>query len=193
MNINKPIYYESLDDMTIWEWEQLHKNNDWTYLMKKGKPDYRAPAIYKDLLSQFEYLSAPVLRAKKKILLEVIDLVINIAENSQDLEKLYNASRILNAIIISGEHSDWLFTVDFTETPEQRGMLTNIAVAIKNHERIKESRQSDDKPQSLNQKIVAMEQLLGVKIDPRVTSVLLFATYEKSALDKIRSQNRNIN
>ena len=189
---NKPIYYTSLDELSIYNWSKLHLDNDWTYLVKSGKYDRSVYKLYKELLSQFEHLNVPTLRAKKKVLIEVIGLVLDIAENSSDIEKLEKASKILRAIMISGAHSDWLFNVDFTETSDQRAKLTRIAVAIKAHEELlaRDEEKKGDKRQTLNDKIVNLEQILGVKIDPKDTSVLLFAAYERMAIDK---QRKNIN
>jgi len=185
---HKTVYYTSLDDLPIWNWDRLHKTNDFRYICKEGLPNAEAMLVYKELMYSFDKLSLPLLRAKRDILVRVIDLVIPIIKESKDKQKIKNAGVILRAIALSGEHSDWLFEVNFTETSNQKQLLSLLAVAIKKSESIKPL--VSDAEQTLNEKVVYIERALNVNIDIKSDSVNLFMEYQKQAVDLINKQKR---
>ena len=156
------IYYESLDDISIWAWEQVHKRNSFKYLCKQGEPDERALQVYRGLLYSFEKVSAPLLKLKRDILVKVIDLLINIVQNNKDPKDLDDAKMVLQAIALTGEHHEWLFEKDFAKTGDQKIMLSQLALLVKRHETF--SGKMKEHPQSLNEKIVTIESKFLVSL-----------------------------
>lgn len=192
----KARYYETLEDLPIYNWHRLHKDNDLKWLLRQPvrfmtpTTVHKLNVHYRDLNYQFEHLNLTVLKAKRDVIVNIIDLILDISKNSKDIEKIAKASTILQALIITPDPvMDWLFDVKFTETPNQKHLLTGIAVKIERYNKQKEQHQ--DNPQSLNEKVVQIETLLHVNIDVKTCSVALFAEYERQAVALIRQQQRN--
>lgn len=185
----KTTYYRSLDELPIWNWDMVHKTNSYTYLCKSGEPDEEAEDVFRDLSYTFDKLELPVLKAKRDVAVKVIDLIVDIMANSKDPENLDNASMILSAIAVSGAHSEWLYSIDFTETPNQKQMLSLLAMTVKKSEALQKN--TEGFSQTLNEKIVSIERMLSVNIDPKTCSVNLFMEYEKQAIELARQRNKN--
>lgn len=179
----KTIYYKSLDELPIWNWDMVHKEKDYSYICKKGKPDGRAQAMYKKLSYTFDKLDLPLLRAKRDIAVKVIGLLKDILANSKDARKIDEAVTILSAVAVSGEHSEWL-SYKFLETPDQKQLMSLLLMEVKRAEQLKKN--FEGHAQTLSEKVVAIERILNVTINPKECSVNLFMEYEKQAVETAR-------
>ena len=188
-------YFKSLDDVTIWNWYKLHETNDLKYLLKI--PDYTKTIIvssyfkallksqYQSLIYQFEQMDLTLARLKRDYVVKLLELIQKIAKESLDYKKVGNAFTIIQGLLASDEpQTDWLFDVNFTETPDQRSYLTEVAIAIKRYNAEVEGNKRVKK-QTLYQKTVKIETILGVKIDVKTCSVLMYSEYEQEAIKKI--------
>ena len=184
-------YFDSLDELPVYNWSMLHKTDQLEWLCRDRSRTLtrvevtKLNSVYVDMVYQFTNVNRDVLVAKRDIIIKIIDLILEIAGNSKDIDKMQKASLILRALIVTPDPlSTWLFDVDFTETSQQKNLLTEIAIKIEKYNRKKQ--RLEDHPQSLNEKVVKIETLLGVHIDPKVCSVALFTEYEKQAINKIK-------
>lgn len=180
------IYYESLDELPIWNWEMVHKAKSYKYLCKQGKPDEKAEEVYRKISYTFDKLELPMLKAKRDAAVKIIELLVSIMKDSKDSKKIDEAVTILNAVAVAGEHSDWLYKFDFTETSNQKQLLSLATVAVKKSESLKKNIGKTE--QTLNQKVVAIERILNVNINPKDCSVNLFMEYERQAVELMKKR-----
>ena len=97
-------FYTTLDDIPIYNWDKCNITNDVRYLLKLK--DYsKLPNIHKyahndlirnysELVKQFDVSSSPVIKAKKKVMVRIIDIIIAVVQTSKDVEKIKKASKI---------------------------------------------------------------------------------------------------
>lgn len=193
-------YYLSLDTLPIYNWYKLHKQKDLKYLLILDNYDQKVKIrlLFRSelqkhletLFYEFDELNLPVLRAKRDIIVRVLELFQDIFMNSKDIEKIEKAGTILSALMITdAPDMNWLFQIDFTETNDQKRFLTEIGIAINRFNKKSESKK-DNPEQSLNEKKVKIESLLGVNIDTRKCSVMEFQAYEKEAIEKIKTKSK---
>lgn len=191
-------YYQHIDSLPIWNFDKIQSENELRYLLKL--PDYDdLPNVNKRLSALMVYhyarivgqFKAPLIKLKKDVLKTISDLVIDIAENSRDMDKIGNASKILRALMIDPTKEEILWKVNFTETPEQRQKLTFIGIALKNHNE-KITGKKDKKPVNLYEQQVRIESILGVNIDVHKCTVKQFMVYSNEARSKV-NLSKNVN
>lgn len=191
--------FRSLDRMPIWNWYHLHKTNDLKYLVKDhdytlplyvtGKLYLKLKQQYRDLLAQLDKVDFTLIHARQQFQIKLMELVKQIAQSSTDPVKLDKAYYITLAMMATDDPKvEWLFSVDFTETPDQRAYLTEIARAIHQYNNKRGQRR---KEQTLNERTVKIERELGVKIDVFTCSVTMFKEYENQAIEKLTWQQAN--
>lgn len=195
-------HYKDLDTLPIYNWYNIHTKNDFKWLLilddysKEYKfskeQQFKLQVLYYELLFTFEKLELEILQLKRDYQVKLLKLVGEIAEHGTDLIKLKKAFDIIPALIIDDNPNiDWLFKVDFTNTPDQRSYLTEIAIGIHKYN-AKRKGKKRSKVQTLNEKIVTIERVIGVKINPRNCPVNLFKEYEKQTIERINEQNKLI-
>ena len=193
-------YFKSLDDIPIWNWYKLHETNDLKYLLKIQ--DYTKKIVvssyfkallkaqYQSLIYQFEQMDLTLARLKRDYVVKLLELIQRIAKTSLDYEKVGKAFTIIQGLLVSDEpQTDWLFNVDFTETTDQRSYLTEVAIAVKKYnEEVNGNKRV--KKQTLYEKTVKIETILGVKIDVKTCSVLMYSEYEREAVNRIEQLSK---
>lgn len=194
--------HNSLNSLPIYQWDQCVKKNDTRYLLKLKDYD-RLPnvnkylqrdliRVYADLLSQFEIKQSPIIKAKKRVLVRIIDIILNIVSTSKDVEKIKKASLILRALMVDSSHEEFIWNVDFVETADQKQLLTQLAVEVKRYnEKVK--KQGARKQQSLFEQIARITSGLGVNIDARTCSVSQFLAYTAEYTTKVNQHNKIVN
>lgn len=148
--------------------------------------------VYAKLLSEFEVSKSPVIKAKKRVLVRIIDVILNIVSTSKDVEKIKTASLILRALMIDSSHEEFIWNVDFVETSDQKQLLTQLAVEVKKYND-KVKKQGERKQQTLLEQKVRIEQVLGVQIDVKKCSVAEYMVYSREAVSKINTHNKQVN
>ena len=83
----------------------------------------------------------------------------------------------------------WLYDVDIAETREQKFLLTDLAVRIKQYNLTKESEKGKEII-SLEQKTSRLSNLLDFFIDIKNTSVLQYIALQEEATEKVKIQNQ---
>ena len=147
---------------------------------------------YSQLVKHFDITNSPIVRAKKQVLVRIIDIILDIVRTSKDVEKIGIASTILRALMIDPNNEDFLWNVDFLETTDQKSMLTHLSIEIKKYnEKVKQ--QVNRKKQTLEQQIAKIETGLGVHIDSRKCSVLQYLAYSKEYAAKYNLLQRQLN
>lgn len=197
--------YKSLDDLPMWNWDKLIKGNklDLKYLLilddyndsLKINSNQRQTlkTDYNEIKYQFDKINLPLLLAKRDIIVKITELIIDIFKNSRDIEKMEKAAIILNGLMITDAPDfNWLFQVDFTETNEQKRFLTEIGIVINNYNK-KIKRAKEGTQQTLIEKTVKIESLLGLRIDIKICSVSKYMAYENEAIEKIKVSNKDFN
>jgi hypothetical protein len=190
--------YQDLDTLPIWNWYKLHKANDLKYLLKMDNYSRKVQITqrekelleehYKALIYSFEKIDLSILEAQRDYQVMIMELIIKINQESKDAAKLDKAFTILNGVMLSDEPvSRWLYEVDYIEIPEHKKDITRIAVAVERYNAMKKRPHSE---QTLNEKVVMLERILSVKIDPKVCPVSLFQEYERQAVEKVNSENK---
>lgn len=151
-------------------------------------------ATYETLIADLQELDDSTFEAKKDIIVEILMLVSKIYEQSRDPEKIEKAGIVLSALTIDRDPNErWLFEVNFTETSEQKRLVSDIAISIDRYNKKKQAKENIPQ-QTLEDKKVAIETLLGVSIDIKKDSVKTWKAYEKAYFEKInsiRKQARN--
>lgn len=194
MVFKKIKYYKTLSYLPIWNWYKLNNTNDIKYLIKM---DYeqdiklhplkllQLKKVQNDLIYQFEKIEAPLLKRKHQIFLAALELLIDIADNSEDYDNINKAIIVLNELMISSNpNTELLYEAKFAESSQQKGLITNLAVQIKALEF-----QSKNKPeikQTLEEKTARIESGLGVNIDIKTCSVLQYLAYENEYKTKLK-------
>ena len=143
--------------------------------------------IYADMVAKYPKQRNRIIQAKKKVIELLIDLVLDITRNSNDVDKLRKASKVLRALMIDSSHEKFLWDVNFTETPQQQSILTELSIAIKRYNTQVERVQNVPK-RNLYEQTAHMETVLGIKIDVKTTSVLQYLAYIKTTNHKINTQ-----
>lgn len=201
MQLSKFKYYKSLDTLPIWNWYKVHKTNDLKYMLIIDNYDEVVKlsshkvkllqTVYQDLLYSFETINAPLLEQKKKIVLRIIDLIIEIMSTGLDIGKVEKAGTILSAMLIMNDPNiDWLYKVDFTDSSKQKDFITKLAIEIKKYDEQK-SQQKTFKEQSLYEKTSKIMSILGVTIDIKTCPVILYQAHEAEAREKVTQSLRS--
>lgn len=197
-----PKIYRSFEQLPIWNFDKLQSENDFRYLLQLN--DYgKLPKINKyievDLLKTYHQLIKThdtkrntLLEAKKQVITLLVDLVLLVAKTSKEIDKIKKASTVLRALMIAPDNEQFLWNVDFTETPEQRQLLTQISVAIKKYND-KVRRVNSGKKQTLYEQVALIESELGVTIDVMKTPVRMYQAYVERLNDKARVNMKNVN
>ena len=145
--------------------------------------------IYNDLISQFQGLDLPLLRKKIDIAIKVIDFVLA-SDKTTDPERLRNASTIMRALIASPDPDmDWLYKVDIAETREQKFIITDLAIRIKNYNKTKKKEENKEVT-SLEKKTSRLSNILGFYIDIKKTSVLQYLAFQDEAHEKVKTESQ---
>ena len=192
--------YQTLSECPIWNWEQVTKKDDLRYLWILDNYGHlpklsRYAQIYlqhtyAQLVLQFDNLKSPVIEARKKVIIRILDLVLEIVATSKDIEKLEKASVISRAMMITPDIDEsWLYNVDFTDSSSQKHLINYLAIEIKKYQD-KVKKQKAKPVQSLYEQIARIESFLGVTIDSRRCSVLQFLAYQSEAASKSNIQNK---
>ena len=120
--------------LPIWNWDRVVETNDVRYLMilddynklpnvhKYAKRDLMV--CYADMVKQFDVSNNAVIKAKKRVMVRVIDIILEIVNTSKDINKIRLASTILRGLLIDSSQESFLWNVDFLETPDQKQLLT---------------------------------------------------------------------
>jgi hypothetical protein len=192
--------FQTLGECPVWNWFRVTEEQDLRYLLRlksyeklprftKSRQDY-LQAIYKELLLQFENLNSPVLKAKAKVMVRIIDLVLETVKTGKDPDKLKKASLIFRGLMLAQDPNlDWLYDVDFTDNISQKRLIPFLAVELKKLEERK-AQGKGRKPVSLDKQLVRLESVLGININRRKTSVAMFLEYQKEAVQKINLTNK---
>jgi hypothetical protein len=152
----------------------------------KDKERIILSACYYELLLQFENLQLPLIELKRKLIVRIIDMVIEIVRTSKDVHKIEIASTVLRALMVTSDPDpEWLYKVDFTDQPSQKQLLSRLAVEIKRYNAGKKN-MSSSTPVDIYEQAAQLEQLLGIQIDVMKCSVLKFMAYQKQAQKKIK-------
>ena len=140
-------YYKRLADISIYRWDMLHKEDNVRWLLKGDNSekdisirDYRLlNRVYQNLLFQFDNLELPLLKKKCQIAIKVIDFILETIKGTSDVKILENASVIMRGLLATSDPNiDWLYDVKIAETADQRMVLTELAIAIKDYNAQKE-------------------------------------------------------
>lgn len=194
--------YTDLELLPIWNWSKCVKENDVRYLLRLD--DYnKLPSInkfahrdliriYSKLFNQFDIKQNQIIKAKKKVLIRIIDIILDIVRTSKDVEKIRKASTILRALMIDSTHDEFIWNVDFVETADQKQLLTQLAIDVKKYnEKVK--KQGERKQQTLSEQIARISSGLGVNIDAKTCSVNQFMAFSKEYATKVNLTNRKVN
>ena len=190
--------YLDLDTLPIWNWYQLHRTNDLKYLLKMDNYTQKVQITreekqslqdhYRNLIYSFEKIDLTLLELQRDYQLRILSLIIDICQNSKDADKLDKAFLVMKGLLISEEPvSRWLYEVDYIEDPGDRRKITPIALAIERYNAMKNRPHSE---QTLNEKVVMIERILSVKVDPKTCPVSLFQEYERQAVEKVNMENK---
>lgn len=191
-------YFKSLDSLPIWHWDKLVRTGLLKYLLKLDdydidvkitKPDsVILKRKYQSLIYDFETINAPLLEQKRNISIKIIDLITEVINSGMDIDKLQKAETVLLALLVADDPDiTWLRKVNFTDNSIQKGLITKLVIEIKKYEE-KKAQQKEYSEQTLNQKTVKIESILGIAIDIKTCSVLKYAAYENEAREKIKAQ-----
>lgn len=191
--------YQSLESLPMWNFDKIQHKNDLRYMLDLKTYD-KLPKInkylardlahhYKKLIESYNSELTNVQKAKQKVVSQVIEMVLEIVRSSKDVEKMRQASVILRALMIDPDHEDFLWNVDFTETPTQKQLLTRISVAIRRYND-KKKLTENRKKQDLYEQTARIETILGVNIDLKSCSVRLYQAYAKEAISKVNVTNQ---
>ena len=189
--------YRDLSELPIINWEAVQDSNDLRHLLILDSyvalPDIHKylhrdlQRIYARMVERYPKQENRIIKYKKKVIELLIDLVLDITRNSNDVDKLCKASKVLRALMIDSSHEKFLWDVDFTETPEQKSMLTELSIAVKKYNNQVERIKSAPK-RNIYEQTTEMETVLGIKIDIKTTSVLQYLAYIKTTNKKINTQ-----
>ncbi len=94
--------------------------------------------------------------------------------------------------MIDSTHDEFLWNIDFTETPEQRGLLTRISIEIKKYNDLISKAKSRPK-QTIHDQLANLETILGISIDIYKCPVVQWQSYVKTANTKVNINSKNIN
>jgi len=189
--------HTSLETLPIYQWDKVQQTNDLSWLLYNRKPinkylERDLTRVYASLVQNYSTGKNRVLEAKKRVVSLLIELVIDIAKNSKDTEKLKKASKVLRALMIDSTHEKLLWNIDFTETPGQRGLLTQIAIEIKKYN-TQVQKVKDMPKQDIYNQLANLEAVLGVSIDIYTCPVVQWQAYVKTANTKININSKNVN
>lgn len=188
--------------LPIWNWDRVVETNDVRYLMilddynklpnvhKYAKRDLMV--CYADMVKQFDVSNNAVIKAKKRVMVRVIDIILEIVNTSKDINKIRLASTILRGLLIDSSQESFLWNVDFLETPDQKQLLTHLAIEIKKYN-AKVATYKKREKQSLEAQVARINSGLGVNIDPHKCSVLQYLAYSKEYAAKYNLLQRQLN
>jgi len=195
-------FHTTLDLIPIWNWNKCVKANDVRYLLQLK--DYnKLPKInkfvhrdliriYAKLFNQFDIKQNQVIKAKKNVLIRIIDIILDIVKTSKDVEKIRKASTILRALMVDSTHEEFIWNVDFVESADQKQLLTHLAIEVKKYnEKVK--KQGERKQQTLDEQIARISSGLGVNIDAKTCSVNQFMAFSKEYATKVNMANKKVN
>jgi len=185
-------YYTRLADLSIYRWDMLHKENDLRWLIKTKEPtkakvnklhEIQLAKTYQELIYQFDSLNLPLLKKKAAIVVRIIDFLLE-SLNTKDIKKLENVSIIMRALMITNDPDvSWLYDVDLAETREQKWLITDLAVKIKQFNEQKEKEKNRERL-TLEQQLAKLD--LGFHLNVKKTSVLQFIAYQNEKIEKIK-------
>lgn len=185
-------YYTRLADLSIYRWDMLHKEDDLRWLIKAKEPtkvkingfdSLIMAKTYQELIYQFDSLNLPLLRKKAAIAVRIIDFVLETL-NTQSIERIENASIIMRGLLVAkNPDSDWLFNVDISETKEQKWLITDLAVKIKQYNEQQKRIENKD-PLTLEQQLAKLN--LGFHLNVKKTSVLQFIAYQNERIEQLK-------
>lgn len=190
--------YDTLETLPIFNFDKVQSTQDLRWLLHK--PNARMNKhlqrdlmrIYVDLIAKYQTGKNRVLEAKKVVISLLVELVLDVARNSKDVDKLKKASIILRALMIDSTHEEFLWNVDFTETPEQRGLLTELSIAIKKYnDQVRKAK--DITKQTIYDQLSNIESVLGIKIDIYTCPVVQWQSYVKTVNTKVNAQTKHVN
>ncbi len=190
--------YDTLETLPIFNFDKVQQTQDLRWLLHK--PNARMNKhlqrdlmrIYVDLIAKYQTGKNRVLEAKKVVISLLVELVLDVARNSKDVDKLKKASIILRALMIDSTHEEFLWNVDFTETPEQRGLLTELSIAIKKYnDQVRKAK--DITKQTIYDQLSNIESVLGIKIDIYTCPVVQWQSYVKTVNTKVNAQTKHVN
>lgn len=175
----------------------LHNEDNVRWLLKGDNSEKDLSVVqynilnvaYKELLFQFDRLELPLLKKKCQIAIKVIDFILETIEGTTDIQILENAGIIMRGLLVTDDPDvDWLYNTKITETADQRMILTELAIAIKDYNGQKEKEAGTTK-QTLHERAARISEITGIKIDIKKDSVLDFIAFQKVANDKIKLNN----
>ena len=126
----KPSTYNSLDELPIWNYYMMGEKDDLRYLLRldsygdlpkmKDRLKMQLAYLYYQLMESSDLPESHLSKLKRQVILAINELVIDIATNSQDIEKIEKASILLRGLMIDSEPKiEWLH-VDWHETAKQK-------------------------------------------------------------------------
>ena len=149
--------------------------------------------LYRDFINQMDIIKTPIVNSKNRLISAVMELVLDISNNSKDVDKIAKASTMLRAIMITNNPTDNMVTgVGYVETPDQRRLQSLVLLGVRNYRSIRKSYNSGKKSGILDQK-VNIETILNVSIDVKKCSVLEFMAYQKAAEERLRLTEKMTN
>ena len=185
-------YYTRLADLSIYRWDMLHKENDLRWLIKTKEPtkvkvnklhSLMMNRVYQELIYQFDSLNLPLLRKKAEIAVRIIDFVIETLK-TQNIQTIENASVIMRGLLAAkNPNIDWLYNVNIAETREQKWLITDLAVKIKQYNE-QQKRIESREPLTLEQQLAKLN--LGFHLNVKKTSVLQFIAYQNERIEQIK-------
>ena len=94
--------------------------------------------------------------------------------------------------MIDPTHEEFIWNVEFTETTDQKQLLTQLAVEVKRYNE-KVQKLKVRKQQSLEEQVARITSGLGVNIDAKTCSVNQFLAYSKEYTTKVNLSNKTVN
>ena len=192
--------YTSPVTLPIWNWWQVDEKKDLRYLFilndysklpkLNGYRKLQLAYHYKELLMQFDNIKSPLMEARNKILIRIIDIVLSL-DNTMDPEHLQRCSTILRGLMISSDPDiGWIYkNMDMLERPDQKQLVTHLAIEINKYQE-KKQKQSSKAKADIYEQLARIQAILSINIDIRKCSVLEWMAYQKEALSKVNIGNK---
>lgn len=189
--------YKTLDELPIWNYYMMGVKDDLRYLLKrdsyadlpqlKERLHLQLAYTYHRLMEESELPESHLSKLKRQVILAINELVIEIATNSQDIEKIEQASILLRGLMIDSDPKiEWLH-VDWHETAKQKQLSARAEVAIKRY--LEHKKDVDSAPDAdIYEQAATIEAVVGVKLDVKKCSVMEWMAYQK--LIKKRANGR---
>lgn len=179
-------YYTDLNDVSVWRWDNLHKENDYIWICKGNyKPDSNAQGVYMSLIYQFDLLNLDNLKERTQIVLQVIDLITSIDESKISIEELQLLNVFLRALMINPNEINLDVVSKVVKNTDVK-----IAISLLKVEQNKLKKESVNQI-SIYERVAQVSRILnGLSIDIKNTSIVQFIAYENEALKIIRNGQR---